>query len=460
MFMDVRERPCLVVGGGAAALRRVRALIAAGARVSVVARSCLREIGELAEAGTIALALRPFEAADARGHALVYSATGQSATDRLVSEAARAARIPVNVTDNAALSDFIVPAIVDRDPVLVAVSSGGTAPALARRIRAMIEALLPHDLGRIAARAEALRQGIKARIPSAAARRAYWERYVDHALGAARGGRDGTSGDALLARVGVPRRFGQVAIVGAGPGDPDLLTLRALQWLQRADVVIHDRLVDPRVLDYARRDAERIDVGKAPGRAPYAQAEISALLAHRARQGSIVVRLKGGDPFIFGRGGEELAHLVRENIPVEIVPGITAALGAAAASAIPLTHRGVATSITLVTGSVRDGGAEPDWRALARTGGTLAVYMGVASAHHIADRLVQGGLAPDTPVAIIENATLPNERIVQGDLASLAGLVQSHGIEPPALLLIGRVVSEARAPHADTDVNAVLARAS
>jgi uroporphyrin-III C-methyltransferase/precorrin-2 dehydrogenase/sirohydrochlorin ferrochelatase len=238
-----------------------------------------------------------------------------------------------------------------------------------------------------------------------------------------------------------PGAHGRVAIIGAGPGDPDLLTLRALQQLQRADVIVYDRLVGDRVLDYARRDAERIYVGKTRAHHAYAQPEISALLAHHAALGKRVVRLKGGDPFVFGRGGEELEYLRGRGIAVEVVPGITAALGAAASAGIPLTHRGIARGVTLITGTTKDGVPENDWQALARLGHTLAVYMSVANAGEIAERLIDGGLDPATPAAIVENATLPAQRVVTGAVADLAELVRAHDIDSPALLVIGEAVA-------------------
>ena len=376
-----------------------------------------------------------------RGQALVIAATGLDAVDSRVSEAARDAGIPVNAVDRRDLSDFSVPAIVDRDPIVVAVSSGGAAPVLARRLRERIEALLPSRLGDLARFAERFRTSVAAMVP-APSRRRFWELFFEGPVatrllaGEGHGARE-----AMLGLVNAPTRRepGSVAIVGAGPGDPDLLTLRALRLLQDADVIVHDRLVGAGVLDLARRDAQRICVGKARGNHSLGQDGINALLAERALAGQRVVRLKGGDPLIFGRGGEEVEHLRRLGIAVQVVPGITAATGCAAAAGLPLTHRDLAQSVTFVTAHARDGEPRLDWRALAAPHQTLVVYMGVAVADRLAARLIEHGLAPATPVAIIENGTLPSQRVITGKLHDLGALVHGRGVEGPAALVIGEV---------------------
>ena len=385
IFRNVSGRPCLVVGGGPVAQRKAEMLLRAGARVTVVAPHATAALRAWRKSGRIDLIAREFMPDDVSGGALVFAATGRADVDAAVSAAALRADVAVCVVDAPALSDFIMPSIVDRSPVIVAVSTGGAAPVLARQIRAAIEALLPADLGRLADAAERLRAAVRARIPSFSDRRRFWDGFFRNwRVGAliARGAAAGAQPDAaLMDRAMAP---GHVAIVGAGPGDPDLLTLKALQRLQDADVIIYDRLIGDRVLDYARRDAERIYVGKAPGRHSYGQAEICALLAHHALDGKRVVRLKGGDPFIFGRGGEERAWLLARGIAVEVVPGITAAAGCAAEAGIPLTHRGASQSVTYLTGA--SGGTVPDydWDALARLSGTLVFYMGVGTAAAIA----------------------------------------------------------------------------
>lgn len=442
LFFDLSHRPALVVGGGELAARKVRLLRKSGARITVVAPRLGAELSGLAAAGDVAHRRRGFVAGDVGGQKIVIAATGIDAVDTRVSEAARQAGIPVNAVDRRDLSDFIVPAIVDRDPVVVAISSSGAAPVLARRLRERIEAMLPSRLGDLARFAEQFRSTVAALVP-APARRRFWERFFQGPIASQiLAGGERRAREAMLGLVNAPARgeSGSVAIVGAGPGDPDLLTLRALRLLQDADVIVHDRLVGPGVLELARRDAERIFVGKAPGNHSLNQDGINALIAARARAGQRVVRLKGGDPFIFGRGGEEVEYLRDRGIAVEVVPGITAALGCAAAAGLPLTHRDLAQSVTFVTAHARDGEPQLDWRALATPHHTIVVYMGVATADRLAARLLAQGLAGTTPVAIVENGTLPAQRVVTGTLDGLGRLAAERGVEAPATLVIGEVV--------------------
>jgi len=445
IFLDLRGKPVLVAGGDAAALRKVRLLRAAGANVAVVAPRLCRGLAELAGRGEIAHRARGFVAGDLAGCAAAIAASGRADVDARVAEAAQARNLPVNVVDRPELCSFIVPAIVDRDPLIVAVSSGGAAPVLARRVRARIEALLPARLGCLVRFAESFRTSLRASMPEAAARLRFWECFFDGPVAAALlAGRESEARERMLALVNRPETVrdgaGRVAIVGAGPGDPDLLTLRALRLLQEADVLVYDRLVAPEILDYARRDAERIYVGKAKGSHARSQVEINALLVKAARDGRCVVRLKGGDPFVFGRGGEELEHLARHAIPVEVVPGITAATGCAAASGIPLTHRAHAAAVTFVTGHGRNGEPEIDWAALAQSRQTLVVYMGVSVAGLIAARLIDNGLPAGTPVAVVENGTRADQKTVAGTLRELEELIAEHGIVGPAVIIIGEVV--------------------
>jgi uroporphyrin-III C-methyltransferase/precorrin-2 dehydrogenase/sirohydrochlorin ferrochelatase len=445
-FFDLRDRPALIVGGGEAAARRLRLLRKAGTRVTVVAPRVGAEIASALADGMVNLRQRGFVAGDVNGQTAVFAATGLAEVDARVAEAARAAGVPVNVADRAELSSFIVPAIVERDPVVIGISSGGAAPILASRLREAIERLLPARVGKLADFADSFRSAVKATVPGATARFRFWDRFFDGPVAdQVLAGNETGARERMLTLVngrgaGEPPRGG-VAIVGAGPGDPDLLTLRALRLIQRADVVVHDKLVGPGVLDLVRRDAERIYVGKSRGEHSKEQAEINALLAEQALAGRRVVRLKGGDPFIFGRGGEEADYLRQRGISVELVPGITAALGCAAAVGIPLTHRDHAQAVTLVTGQGKDGEPELDWGTLARLDQTLAIYMGVGAAARIAARLIEHGLDPATPVAVIENGTLPNQRAVYGRLSGLGWLVRQSGIAGPALIVIGRVAA-------------------
>ena len=457
VFLRVKSQPVLVVGGGSVALRKALWLLKAGAQVSVVAPHIVPELEQRAAAGELTWLDAEFTPAQLHGAVAVVAATGERAVNAAVSHAARELRVPVNVVDDAELSTFIFPAIVDRSPVLVAVSSSGTAPVLARRVRAQIEALLPGRLGALAhfmgAQREALRRAL-----APAARRPLWERIADGAVATRVLAGDAAGAAAALAREvrgarltssapGAP--LGEVYLIGAGPGDPDLLTLRALQLLQQADVILYDRLVSPAVLERARRDAQRIFVGKECG-APDRQQHIHQLLVRLAGEGRRVARLKGGDPFVFGRGGEEIEVLAAHGIPFLVVPGITAALAAAAAAAMPLTHRRLAHGVTLLSGHPLEGRPE-EWRAYTDPHHTLVLYMGVAQLPRIVARLRAAGASAAHPVAIIEHASLPGQRILRSTLEAVVALAAERRVQPPALLIAGNV-----AAFAATETLAVL----
>lgn len=452
IFFTVQDRPVLIAGGGEAAVRKLRLLLKAGAQVTVVAPDANDEILDLVEAGAVDWQARPFVAEDLAGAALVYGATGIDAVDRQVSDAARKAGVPVNVVDRPELSDFITPAIIERDAITVAVSSGGTAPVLARGVKAAIERLLHPNLGRLALFAERFRGAVKAVVPAGRARLRFWDKFFDGPIAArVLAGDEVGAAEDMLSYVNRRGREedGIVHIVGAGPGAADLMTLRGQRLLEQADVIVHDRLVGDGVLDLARRDADRIDVGKTPGHHPVPQDNINDILIAQARQGKRVVRLKGGDPFVFGRGGEELQALSAAGIRAEVVPGITAATACAAATGIPLTHRGHASAVTFVTGHKGDGDApDVDWAALARSGATLAVYMGVGGAGRLSGDLSRHGLS-DTPVAVIENGTRPEQRVFTGRVHGLDALVRANGITGPALIVIGEVAALAGVVPAD-----------
>lgn len=445
VFFRLAGRPALLVGGGDAAVRKLRLLRRAGARVTVVAPEVDAEIAALADSGDVEVVRRAFRSADLKDRALVIAAT-ESGQDDCVAEAACDAGIPVNAVDRPELSTFIMPAIVDREGIVVAISSGGAAPVLARRIRERIESMLPDRVGGLARFAERYRGAVEAAIPAGPRRRHFWERFFDGPVAARvldgdeEGAREAMPG--LVDAAGLAEE-GIVYIVGAGPGDPELLTLKAVRLLQQADVIVHDRLIGPEVLDYARRDAERLYVGKARSCHSRSQDEINALMAEKAREGRIVVRLKGGDPMIFGRGGEECEYLESRGVRVEVVPGITAATGSAAAAGISLTHRDCAQAVTLVTGHARSNGIpDLDWDSLVRMDQTVAVYMGVSSAGAIAGRLIAHGMSPAMPVAVVENATLSTEKVVRGRIDRLVDLVEENGIKGPAMIVIGKVAAE------------------
>ena len=419
LFFDLAGRRVVVVGQGPAADRRAELARSAGAAV---------------------FQLETASAADLRGAVAVFVATGNLDSDTDARRAAKAAGVPVNVADRPGIGDFILPAIIDRDEVVVAVSTGGASPSLATLLRARIEALLPERTGALARLAQTFRVQAKALIIDPARRRAFWSRLVDGpAARLALAGDDISARRVALSELNDARRalkpVGIAHIVGAGPGDPDLLTLRAAQLLQEADAILHDELVPQAILNRARREAELVPVGKRKGRASWAQADIEAEMILRVRAGQTVVRLKGGDPFIFGRGAEEVDALRAAGLPVSVVPGITAALGAASAAGIPLTDRRIASSVTFMSG-----------HAAAQSGGghTYVVYMGATEAASVRDRLLDAGTAPTTPVAIVENGTRPDQRVSVGRLADLARLALPHTARSdagPSLIIVGDVAA-------------------
>jgi uroporphyrin-III C-methyltransferase / precorrin-2 dehydrogenase / sirohydrochlorin ferrochelatase len=445
VFFDLSGQKVLIVGGGEVALRKISLLERCGASLSVVAPEVAPGILERAAAGKLRLDIREFMPGDLDGARLVIVATSRRALNRWIANLSESRNIPVNVVDDREASRFIVPAIIDRDPVLVAISTGGASPVLARRLRERLEALIPQRIGPLAAWLESLRAKIRRKLRGTDARRRFFETIVDGAAarrfiegdvqGAAR-----IAHQLLTTSAAAPRAAGEVALVGAGPGDPELLTLKALRALQDADVILYDRLVSAAVLDLARRDAERICVGKAPGRLGSTQEEINALLIELAGQGKRVVRLKGGDPFVFGRGGEELQALAAAQINFSVVPGITAAVGAAAYAGIPLTHRDHAHSVSFVTGH-HPGGPEPDWHALGKPGTTAVFYMGLSRLEDIAAKLLEHGAAASRPAGIIAQGTTANQRVVTATLGTIRKLSSEANLQSPALLIVGDVVA-------------------
>jgi len=446
VFFDLKAQKVLIVGGGEVALRKVTLLERTGADMRLVAPEIRPELMARAAAGKLKLAMREFVPDDLQGVRMVIVATSHRAVNRWIAKLSDARGIPVNVVDDREASRFIVPAIIDRDPVLVAISTGGTSPVLARRLRERLEGLVPKNIGALALWLRALRKTARRRLRDVDTRRRFFEAVVDGA--AARrfeaGDLQGAQRIAqtlLAAASSGPRALGQVTLVGAGPGDPELLTLKALRALQDADVILHDRLVSDAVLDLARRDATRISVGKSAGGIGSTQAQINQLLIEHAAAGKRVVRLKGGDPFIFGRGGEELEALAQAQINFSVVPGVTAAAGCAAYAGIPLTHRDYAHSVTFVTGHADKEGKEPDWRALAQPGMTAVFYMGLARLDHIVAKLIEHGAPADLPAGLIAQGTLPEQRVVTATLATLAAAAKQSKLQSPALLVVGKVVA-------------------
>jgi uroporphyrin-III C-methyltransferase / precorrin-2 dehydrogenase / sirohydrochlorin ferrochelatase len=446
VFFDLTGQRVLIVGGGEVALRKVTLLERTGACITLVAPEIAPELLERAAAGTLQLAHREFAPDDLQGVRLVIVATSRRAVNRWIANLSESRNIPVNVVDDREASRFIVPAIIDRDPVLVAISTGGTSPVLARRLRERLEALIPARIGELASWLKALRRAARQKLRDTDERRRFFEAVVDGP--AARRFVEGDQPGALriaqqlLATTSTaPRAAGEVTLVGAGPGDPELLTLKALRALQDADVILHDRLVPDAILELARRDATRICVGKAAGNVGITQEEINALLIEHAQRGQRVVRLKGGDPFVFGRGGEELQALAKAQINFSVIPGITAALGGAAYAGIPLTHRDHAHSVSFVTGHAQSDGQEPDWRALAKNGTTAVFYMGLARLEYIVEKLLQHGAPDSRPAGIIAQGTTADQRVITGTLSSIREVSSEAQLESPALLVVGDVVA-------------------
>lgn len=449
LFAELKDRLVLVVGGGEVAERKIGMLLRAGARVEVVATRLNEALQQSRQRGELKHRALVFAPPQLDGAWLAVAATDDAELNRRVAAAATARRIWVNVVDDVALSSFQVPAVIDRSPLVVAVSSGGAAPMLARAVRERIERLLAPSLGPLARLLERFRARIRAALPLAQ-RRAWYERLLDGPVPAlvAAGRADAAAGELArtLAQPQAARR-GRVVLVGAGPGAAGLLTLDALRALQQADLILHDALVSDEVLELARRDAARIDVGKRAGGGSTPQERIHALLIEHARAGKMVVRLKGGDPCIFGRGGEELEALRAAGIDYSVVPGVTAASACAAYAGIPLTHREHAQSLRLVTAHCAESVDSLDWRALAGGRQTLAVYMGGRRADALSERLIAHGRAPGTPVALVENGTRADQRVLRGRLDELPQLARELRAGAPALLVIGEVAALADALH-------------
>jgi uroporphyrin-III C-methyltransferase/precorrin-2 dehydrogenase/sirohydrochlorin ferrochelatase len=445
VFLRIHDRDCLVVGGGEIAARKVALLRRAGGRVTVVAPGLCPALAQQKESGAIAHRAAAFQAPDVEAFALVVAATADAAVNTAVSAAARARNIPVNVVDQPELCTFIFPSIVDRSPVLVAVSTGGASPVLARLLRARLETLIPAGYGRLAEIMQRFRGRVGQRFGNTVLRRRFWERILHGPVSEMIfAGREPAALELiereLTAATAVELAQGAVYLIGAGPGDPDLLTFRALRLMQQADVVLYDRLVTPQILDMVRREAERIYVGKRRDYHTVRQEEINHILVDLARQGKKVVRLKGGDPFIFGRGGEEIATLAEQGIPFQVVPGITAANGCAAYAGIPLTHRDYAQSVAFVTGHSRDPAIGLDWGSLIQPQQTLVIYMGLTGLNTICRELIAHGMNPGMPIALIEQGTTDEQRVLIGTLETLPEKIAGSNVHAPTLLIVGEVV--------------------
>ena len=445
LFLKLKNQNCLVIGAGTIAARKIELLARAGAIITVIAKEISPSVTDMQVSHSLIIKQKHFETSDAENFRLIVSATNHSDTNQLVADTAQQLNIPVNVVDNPALCSFIFPAIIDRSPIIAAVSSGGASPVLARLLRAKLESMIPSAYGQLAQLAEKYRQKVKQHISQPNQRRIFWENVLQGDI-AERvfAGQHSEAEQMLNTLIGTQEStpsIGEVYLVGAGPGDPDLLTFRALRLMQQADVVVYDRLVSSQVLDLTRRDSEKIYVGKQRKNHHLPQDSINELLATLAKQGKRVVRLKGGDPFIFGRGGEEIETLVQQGISFQVVPGITAASGCASYAGIPLTHRDHAQSCTFVTGHLKDGSIDLNWQQLSAPNQTIVFYMGLSGLKHICQSLIDHGCSTSHPIAIIQQGTTPNQRVITGTLESLPDTVDRNNIKAPTLIIVGTVVS-------------------
>jgi len=444
IFMNLRNRDCLIIGGGEVATRKASLLLDAHAKLIVIAPTLTDTLAEWATSGRISHEAREFSADDVNGKSLIIAATDDEIINQAVHSAATAKNIPVNVVDNPGLCEFIVPSIVDRSPVVAAISTGGASPVLARMIRSKLESLLPSAYGRLASMTANFRERVKARFENPNDRRLFWERVLaGPAAEMVFAGRDADAEKEITKSLNDAKqddKVGEVYLIGAGPGDPDLLTFRALRLMQQADVVVHDRLVSQQVIDLSRRDAERIYVGKERDNHAVPQEDINHLLARLAKEGKRVCRLKGGDPFIFGRGGEEIDTLVEEGVSFQVVPGITAASGAASYTGIPLTHRDYSQSVVFATGHLKNGMIDINWPGLVQPNQTLVFYMGLVGIKEICKQLVAHGMSPEMPIALVQKATTPEQRLFTGTLENMHEIVDREKIKPPTLIIVGEVV--------------------
>ncbi|MDU0353561.1 siroheme synthase CysG [Paraglaciecola aquimarina] len=445
IFLDTTDLSCLVVGAGEVAARKVELLLKSSAQITVVAPWACNTIQALAETGKITLSNKEYDESDLQNMQMVFVATNDSQLNVSIHDQAKAHKILVNVVDNTPLCQFITPSIVDRSPITIAISSGGVAPVLLRYLRQKLETVIPHKVSLLGQFSERFREVVKQRLQTVTERRYFWEDVLDGDIAeSVYQGNLQKAEDKFLQKLEAAENTtvsGEVYLVGAGPGDPELLTFKALRLMQKADVVVYDRLVSPEILEMVRRDAEKIYVGKAKSDHAVPQEKINELLARLALEGNRVVRLKGGDPFIFGRGGEEIETLIEHGVSFQVVPAITAASGAASYCGIPLTHRDHSKSVVFATGHLKDNSINLNWQGLAQQDQTIVFYMGLTGLPIICKKLVEHGLAADTPAAMIQSATTPRQRVVTGTLENIQQIAEQAGIKPPTLIIVGSVVS-------------------
>ncbi len=449
IFMRIKAARCVVIGGGDVATRKVAMLLKADAAVEVISPDLCDALQALVLAGTILYTQASFEPSQLPGATIVIAATDDEEVNTAVSDAAKAQNIPVNVVDSPALCTFTMPSIVDRSPVVIAISSNGAAPVLARLMRAKLETMIPASYGRLAYLARDFRDAVKAKFADTQSRRIFWEKTFQGPIPELMfSGQESAAKLALANAIesdDSDAQHGEVYLVGGGPGDPDLLTFRALRLMQQCDVCVYDKLVSKEVMELVRRDAELINVGKARDQHTLPQEEINQLLVKLAKEGKRVLRLKGGDPFIFGRGGEEIETLMENGVPFQVVPGISAANGVSCYAGIPLTHRDYAQSCIFTTGHFKAKEGQPnvvelDWPALVRPNQTVVIYMGLVGLEQICAQLISHGLEAGMPAAVVQQGTTPKQRVVVADLSTLASKVVEAELKPPCLIIVGHVV--------------------
>ena len=444
-FLELKGKQGLVVGGGEIAARKARRLLEGGMKLKVVAPEICAAMRELGLQSSCVIEQRLFDDDDIKGASIIVSATNQRRINHRVANLAKAQGIWVNIADEADEANLLFPSLVDRNPIQIAISAGGTSPSLSRLLRSYLEGFIPIAYSELAELLERYRTRVKEKYQTLEQRRTFWDGVLrGRVADAVFAGRYQEAEAGLLALLndeqGVEARVGEIYLVGAGPGDPDLLTIKALRLMQQADVVVYDRLVSDSIHRLLRPGIEKIYAGKQPSQHAMSQEEINQLLVKLAKQGKKVLRLKGGDPFVFGRGGEEIETLLEEGVPFQIVPGITAALGCAAYSGIPLTHRDYAQSCIFVTGHRKDGTVNLNWNLLTQPNQTLIFYMGLLGLEHICASLIEHNMPPDTPIALIMHGTLADQKVIVSDLSNIATEVQNEEIKPPTLLIVGKVV--------------------
>jgi uroporphyrin-III C-methyltransferase / precorrin-2 dehydrogenase / sirohydrochlorin ferrochelatase len=445
IFFNIRDKLCIVVGAGGIAARKADLLCSAGASVTVISPELGLEMAQFHKESKIQWIDREYQSGDLKDAYLVVASTDKESVNRLVAEDAEALKIPCNVVDHAELGSYIMPSIINRDPVQIAVSTGGASPVLARLIRTNLESCTPSAYGKLAKLVESYRVSVKQAFPRVEERRKFWESILEGPVSEhVFAGRNDDARQLLEKLIqeanSDPSYIGEVFLVGAGPGDPDLLTFRALRLMQKADVIVYDRLVSGPIMDLVRRDAERIYAGKERSNHAIPQENINQLLVRLAKEGKRVLRLKGGDNFIFGRGGEEISELIDEGVPFQVVPGITAASGCTTYAGIPLTHRDFAQACIFVTGHLKDGSSDLNWNMLSHAHQTVVFYMGLNNVQSICENLKQHGRDEATPAALIEKGTTPDQRVFIGDLNTLPELVHQNNVKAPTLIVVGEVV--------------------